>query len=153
MNWDAVGAIGEVVGAFAVVCSLIYLGYQLRQNTRTAEVTAYQEMVRRIAELRQVMLGSPELAQALNKAMREEEMSNDEKRRYEVYLHCMLMNADAAFFQHQKGILPWERLIALTQPLVRHFGYTRRAHLVWSNRQDEYIPDFRQFLEKQLSKK
>jgi hypothetical protein len=28
MNWDAIGAIGEVIGAVAVVASLVYLAVQ-----------------------------------------------------------------------------------------------------------------------------
>lgn len=34
-NWDAVGAIGEVVGAFAVVTTLLILLIQVRQNTKS----------------------------------------------------------------------------------------------------------------------
>ncbi len=37
MNWDAVGAIAELVGATAVVLTLVYLSIQLRQNTRAVE--------------------------------------------------------------------------------------------------------------------
>jgi len=37
MNWDALGAIGELVSAFAVVVTLLYLAIQLRQ-TRIAAV-------------------------------------------------------------------------------------------------------------------
>jgi hypothetical protein len=33
MNWEAIGAIAELVGAGAVVLTLIYLSIQLRQNT------------------------------------------------------------------------------------------------------------------------
>ena len=33
MNWEAIGAIGEVVGAGAVVLTLVYLAMQVRQNT------------------------------------------------------------------------------------------------------------------------
>lgn len=32
MNWDAVGAISELVGAVAVIVTLIYLALQIRQN-------------------------------------------------------------------------------------------------------------------------
>ena len=35
MNWDAIGAAGEVVGAIAVVVSLVYLAVQLRVNSKT----------------------------------------------------------------------------------------------------------------------
>ncbi len=33
MNWDAIGATGEVLGALAVVVTLGYLAVQIRQNT------------------------------------------------------------------------------------------------------------------------
>jgi hypothetical protein len=35
MNWEALGAIGEIVGTVAVVVTLGYLAVQIRQNTRT----------------------------------------------------------------------------------------------------------------------
>ena len=33
MNWDAIGAIGEILGALVVVITLGYLAVQIRQNT------------------------------------------------------------------------------------------------------------------------
>jgi hypothetical protein len=37
MNWEAVGALGEIVGAAAVVATLIFLTVQLCQNTRSVD--------------------------------------------------------------------------------------------------------------------
>ena len=37
MSWEAVGTLAEVVGAAAVVVSLVYLAMQIRQNTRQVE--------------------------------------------------------------------------------------------------------------------
>ena len=34
MNWDAVAAVSEVVGAIAIVVTLVYLAVQIRQNTQ-----------------------------------------------------------------------------------------------------------------------
>jgi hypothetical protein len=34
VNWDAIGAVAEVIGALAVLITLIYLALQIRQNTR-----------------------------------------------------------------------------------------------------------------------
>lgn len=47
MNWDAIGAMGEVAGAVAVVVTLVYLAGQLRQNTRaikSANYAAYNQV-------------------------------------------------------------------------------------------------------------
>ncbi len=42
MNWDALGAIAELVGAIAVLLTLIYLAVQIRQNNKLAEVQLMQ---------------------------------------------------------------------------------------------------------------
>ena len=43
MNWEAIGAIAESLGAIGVIATLAYLAYQIRQNTsmsRSAAATA-----------------------------------------------------------------------------------------------------------------
>jgi hypothetical protein len=40
MNWDAIGAAGEILGALAVVVSIGYLSIQIRSNTRATRASA-----------------------------------------------------------------------------------------------------------------
>jgi len=40
MNWDAIGAISETIGAIAVVLTLIYLAAQIRRNTESGREAA-----------------------------------------------------------------------------------------------------------------
>ena len=44
VNWEAIGAIGQVVGAVAVVISLIYLAREVRRNTGATHLTAMRSM-------------------------------------------------------------------------------------------------------------
>jgi hypothetical protein len=37
LNWDAIGAISELVGAVAVLVTLVYLAVQVRDNTKTVK--------------------------------------------------------------------------------------------------------------------
>jgi hypothetical protein len=37
MNWEAIGAIGEILGAIGVIASLLYLSLQIRHNSRQIE--------------------------------------------------------------------------------------------------------------------
>ena len=37
MNWDAVGAIGEIIGAVAVLATLYYLAAQIKMQNRELE--------------------------------------------------------------------------------------------------------------------
>ena len=46
MNWDAVTAIAEIAGVIAVVVSLIYVGFQVRQNTQQLRHDNLRQSVR-----------------------------------------------------------------------------------------------------------
>ncbi len=46
MNWDAVTAVAEVAGLIAVVVSLIYVGFQVRQNTQQLKHDNLRQSVR-----------------------------------------------------------------------------------------------------------
>ncbi len=57
MNWDAIGAIGEILGASAVFASLIYLAIQIRAQNRESRLgamhdisTGYREVLAGMAE-------------------------------------------------------------------------------------------------------
>ena len=45
MNWDAIGAIGEIAGAGAVVVSLLYLGLQIKRQNIESRFAAVHELV------------------------------------------------------------------------------------------------------------
>jgi hypothetical protein len=65
MNWEALGAIGEIVGAIAVVLSLIFLATQIRQNTRSSRTASYQAAVTSISDLTREIGADPELARII----------------------------------------------------------------------------------------
>jgi hypothetical protein len=65
MNWEAIGAVGEILGALAVVATLVYLSVQIRQNTRMMQREAHLDLGRHVAE---PLIGSPRrLAKVLGK--------------------------------------------------------------------------------------
>jgi len=46
LNWEAISAIGQIVGALAVVISLIYLAREIRSNARAARVSSMETLIR-----------------------------------------------------------------------------------------------------------
>ena len=55
MNWEALGAIGEIVGAIAVVLTLIYLSTQIRQSTRQQRAESQRAVGEEFNRLMQVL--------------------------------------------------------------------------------------------------
>ena len=51
MNWEAISAIGQIVGALAVVISLIYLAREIRSNARSARLASVDTLNRWLGEL------------------------------------------------------------------------------------------------------
>ena len=54
MNWDAIGAVGEIIGAAAVAVSVFYLAAQVRKQTEEERLSATREL----SELFLVTIGS-----------------------------------------------------------------------------------------------
>jgi len=42
MNWDAIGAVGELIGALAVVATIVYLARQVRDNSVQVKLNTTQ---------------------------------------------------------------------------------------------------------------
>ena len=67
MNWDAIGAAGEIVGAAAVVASLAYLAAQIRAQSRESRLAAMHQIS---VGMREVMtrFGAQDMAPIVVKA-------------------------------------------------------------------------------------
>lgn len=67
MNWDAIGAIGEIVGASAVLITLIYLATQVRRSNELSLFSASKEIVNQFNDLNRLVTTDSELRQLLKK--------------------------------------------------------------------------------------
>ncbi|NNF13214.1 MAG: hypothetical protein HKN72_08325 [Gemmatimonadetes bacterium] len=72
MNWDAIGALGELVGAIAVVATLIYLGRQMRhaseesaRNQSELSRTRYDALNRELARSAAAWGATPEITDVM----------------------------------------------------------------------------------------
>ena len=71
MNWEALGAIGEIVGAVAVVLTLGYLAVQIRQNTRSVRASTHHSVGRSAREAEIVFAESETVAHIFHTGARE----------------------------------------------------------------------------------
>ena len=67
MNWDAVGAFGEIVGAVAVIGTLVYLAQQIRHSISTSQAAMNQTLVKSFEGINDLVLANPHLIEALKK--------------------------------------------------------------------------------------
>ena len=87
MSWDAVAAIGELVGAAAVVGSLVYLSIQIRHNSRQVEeqiralnadsLTAIENVFSRF---RHSLIANPQVASLWRRTLESFDSLNDDEK-------------------------------------------------------------------------
>ena len=93
MNWQAIGAIGEAIGALAVVVSLIYLAIQIRHNTgqleqqnRHHELTALVAIESCFSQFRSMLSQSIQVSTVWHQALEDLEQLSPEERTQIDYL-------------------------------------------------------------------
>jgi hypothetical protein len=131
MNWAAIGATGEVLGALAVFITLIYLAYQIRQNTRSMDenrqLAITQSQQDWTAMFNQAMISMAE-SDFIAKIMLEvgtgkvSELNTEEKVRLSYHMTAMAARLDMMFLQYQNGFLPQETYDATFVNSIRTFG-------------------------------
>ena len=136
MNWEAVGAIGEIVGAIAVVVTLIYLASQTRlnrqateTNTRALHATARTESSRYWSEEVIRMALSPDMAAIVDQGMVDASALDDNDRQRLVAWYTQhIIAADGAYHQYLDGILPedaWEARKMVIAGLLTYDSFIR----------------------------
>ena len=92
MNWDAISAVGEIIGALAVVVTLIYLSRQIRQANRQGEIEAFRHTWDNLNQLCDAFGESQEKAAIINRGRRDLSSLNDEEFLVFEHIHIRLLN-------------------------------------------------------------
>lgn len=111
MNWDAVSAVSEIVGAVAVVVSLIYVAAQIRQNTRMMRSTAKQSLTE---TTQQFLYMAIEKSEDWYKLVSGGEASTpEEDARMALIVRAMLRGFESQCYHYETGLLEEEEWQAL----------------------------------------
>ena len=153
MNIMELGAIGEFVGAIAVVTTLIYLATQIRQNTRAMRAETINAVTSNVQNEMATSLLNPAVATALAKSVSTpHDLTDTEIVHLRGRLISAMMSRQNEYFLHQQGLLDdeiWESL-----------NYAIRVNLgtPWSRRwwsqvgRNAFAVSFVTYVESQLEK-
>jgi hypothetical protein len=109
MNWDAIGAIGEIIGASAVFLSLIYVAIQIRDNTRSQQAATYHSMISAKNQVNLQIATSSDAPLALLKGSRDYQgLELEDKHRFNLLMRSILGVCEDIYVQHSKGLADTE---------------------------------------------
>jgi hypothetical protein len=106
MNWDAIGAIAELLGALAVVATLAYLSVQLRQTTASVRATSAMAYTEAMRGVNIAVLEDPELVRLYHTGLANRAaLSDDDQRRFDFLIGTLLSAIEQSWKFKQEGVL------------------------------------------------
>jgi hypothetical protein len=148
MNWDAIGAIAEALGAFGVIASLIYLATQLKSNAVASAVEAKLTTTGFMTEFNRDLILNPELYDLWLRGGKGLQNLNPEE-----YSQFSNLNLNAFFFfsagyyQVQVGKLTREDLFEMEQ--IMRFWLSREGVQAWWKKygSGRFNPEFVKYID------
>lgn len=143
MNWDAIGAVGEIIGALAVFITLIYLALQIRQNTRAVNSSALDSTVNTISIARQSIYENDDVARVYLKGLATPDALDElERLKFRLLLHNLMLSQSNIFAQTKFSDLPSSEWQAQTKVIARVLG-SPGGSWFWSEYAEEFDTEFR----------
>ena len=150
MNWDAIGAIGEIIGASAVVVTLIYLTFQLRNNTAATRASTAQALADSINAANLVLAGDSDLARIYHagKFGDWESLTPDEQFRWGYFATAACRSFEAVLTNARLNQADEQTVDLVKKTLRAHFSTTAWKNW-WAQGQDTlpFTKDFVEFVE------
>ena len=144
MNWDAIGAIGEILGASAVFITLGYLAVQIRQNTRTLKTSALKS----VQDLFLLTDHNERYIGYLMKARRNEELTLEERAHMVERLLTILRTFERLWHEHRLGTLS-QYQFDQNLDLLRWALSEPAARRMWRHLSQSFDPEFQALVEKE----
>jgi hypothetical protein len=135
MNWEAIGAVAELVGALAVIVTIAFLAVQVRQNTAGSVRDAINETTR-------IMASDPEAARIFWAGLEDRSALTDRER----YQFDALMSL--TFFGLQEAYQTSAPYLAGLRWVLGHSG----ARDWWGSHSSTMPSKFRNYVDEILNK-
>jgi hypothetical protein len=123
MNWEAIGAVGEVAGAVGVIITLAYLAVQIRNSSRATESQVHASLASEMERLLVALSQNDPLVEVVTLAQRGEKLT-------EVQAIKLLSWFNGFLRVCESHIVQWKldaTRIAIDKPIskiLRQFGQT-----------------------------
>jgi hypothetical protein len=136
MDWEIIGAVGEILSALAVVGSLLYVGRQFRHSSTYSLDTIYFQSIQNFSS-------SPENASLVYRGDKDYASLTDEERfHYGLFHYNHFTVSELIYFQYKRGLI--HRTSAARAMRALHFYRSQPGFdIYWQGQLKHYLdPEF-----------
>jgi len=142
MTLEDWGNVGEVIGGVAVIVSLLYLAWQIRQNTKAVRATAVDSSINYSMGVRQSIFENKEITSLYHRGSRDPlALSEEDLFRFRLVCHNMLLSCWNIFSQSRLADLTSETWDSQRNVIKRMLS-SDGGRWFWDNYRQEFEASF-----------
>lgn len=147
MSLEQASYLSQVIAALAVVASLVFVGLQVRQNTRAQRVVAVNSLAAAAVAINVPAMSSPTVGEALAKALADWPSATREQRIIAHYhMFSFFKLSESAWYQRKVDVLDESQWAGWETLLLAFYHSNGIKNGWWPRRGDVYSPEFQAFL-------
>lgn len=147
LKLSEIASLAEVIGAAAIVISLVYVGVQVQDSTRAVRSATANDTSAAMAAWYITTGNNPESTRVVLDGITNPELLSREETAQFVYLiHGLFLEYQAAYYVSEQGTLD----VQMRESLVNTILGVREQpgfQMYWGQRQDLFKPSFREFVD------
>ncbi len=144
MDWNAIGAIGEIIGALAVFLTLVYLALQIRQNTKAIQASAIDSGISKLNDVRESLYENGDLTRIYIQGIAQPaDLDKESRVRFRLLLHSILLAISNIYSQTiytGLSLSTWESQLVILERIFDSPG----GRWFWKEYRLEFEESFRE---------
>lgn len=150
MNWEAIGAVADLLAAIAVIVTLGYLAMQIRQSVAAIRSTATQSAHDQTTVLYDLLAGDPALAEIFARGLNALDTLNAaETARFYALMLSVVFRLQNWYLQTRSGHID-KALFESWSKVARQISGTPGFQRFWRERRYVFSPEFVEFAEREV---
>lgn len=147
MSLEQASLLAQIASAIAVIASLIFVGFQLRQATAAIRASSSVAHAALYTELVHSIIDNADFAQIWSRGLADPEaLKETEWVRFVAYASALFRQYESSRVQWQNGRLDDEHWHTIENQ-AKSFGHLPGLKSAWKLRRNWYSPEFRRWFE------
>jgi hypothetical protein len=149
MDWNAVSAVGQLIGAVGVILSLIYLALQVRLNTNALRLATSHSLSEASLHFSTTLAAEPHRAHVFTRGLAGEDLTDAERSQFTYMFHAWIRITENGHYQFINGTLDKELWDGWTETARSVFG-APGGRRMWATVKPRLRVSFCEFVEREV---
>ena len=143
----------EIITAIAVVISLIFVGFEIRNsseqmelNTQATKISVYQDLIGRIVDINKLSI---ENSWDFNSIISKPSLTAEEINEVDSFIWILFRHGDMAYFQYENGAISIERLRSSLMPLLARLNIPYIQNR-WDKSKQNFVKNYQRFIDDEM---